>query len=43
VPIGDHPGRALVMADLLRVAAILQRIAADIDELARARSGGSRT
>ena len=36
-PDGDHPGRALVMADLPRVAAILQRIAADVDELARAR------
>jgi hypothetical protein len=40
---GDHPGPALVMADLPRVAAILQRIAADVDELARARPGGSRT
>src|SRR6266704_1530004 len=36
-PDGDHPGRALVMADLPRVAAILQRIAADVDELAQAR------
>ena len=36
-PDGDHPGRALVMVDLPRVAAILQRIAADVDELARAR------
>jgi hypothetical protein len=36
-PDGDHPERALVMADLPRVAAILQRIAADVDELARAR------
>jgi hypothetical protein len=36
-PDGDHPGRALVVADLPRVAAILQRIAADVDELARAR------
>lgn len=34
---GDHPGRALVMAGLPRVAAILQRIAADVGELARAR------
>jgi hypothetical protein len=34
-PDGDHPDRALVVADLPRVAAILQRIAAD--ELARAR------
>jgi hypothetical protein len=36
-PGGDHPGRALVVIDLPRVAAILDRIAADIDELARAR------
>jgi hypothetical protein len=36
-PDGDHPDRALVVADLPRVAAILQRIAADVDELARAR------
>ncbi len=36
-PGGDHPERALVVVDLPRVAAILDRIAADIDELARAR------
>jgi hypothetical protein len=36
-PEGDHPERALVAVDLPRVAAILDRIAADIDELARAR------
>jgi hypothetical protein len=36
-PGGDHPGRAHVVAGLPRVAAILQRVAADIDELARAR------
>jgi hypothetical protein len=36
-PGGDHPDRALVVVDLPRVAAILDRIAADIDELARAR------
>jgi hypothetical protein len=36
-PDGDHPDRALVMVDPPRVAAILQRIAADVDELARAR------
>ena len=36
-PEGDHPDRALVVADLPRVAAIVQRIAADVDELARAR------
>ncbi len=39
-PGGDHPGRALVVAGLPRVAAILDRIAADIDELARARRAG---
>jgi len=36
-PDDDHPDRAHVVADLPRVAAILQRIAADVDELARAR------
>jgi len=36
-PDGDHPDRAHVVADLPRVAAILQRIAADVDGLARAR------
>ena len=36
-PEGDHPDRAHVMVDLPRVAAILQRVAADVDELARAR------
>ena len=36
-PDGDHPDRAHVVADLPRVAAIVQRIAADVDELARAR------
>ncbi len=36
-PEGDHPDRALMVAGLPRVAAILDRIAADIDELARAR------
>src|SRR4051794_38918291 len=36
-PDGDHPSRALVVIDLPRVSAILDRIAADIDELARAR------
>ena len=39
-PGGDHPERALVVVDLPRVAAILDRIAADIDELARARRAG---
>lgn len=36
-PGGDHPERALAVTDLPRAAAILDRIAADIDELARAR------
>jgi len=36
-PDGDHPDRAHVMVDLPRVAAILQRVAADVDDLARAR------
>jgi hypothetical protein len=36
-PEDDHPCRAHVVADLPRVAAILQRIVADVDELARAR------
>ena len=36
-PEGDHPSRALVVVDLPRVAAIVQRIAVDVDELARAR------
>ena len=36
-PDGDHPDRAHVVVDLPRVTAILQRIAADVDELARAR------
>lgn len=37
---GDHPDRALVMVGLPRVAAILQRIAADVDDLAHARPRG---
>ena len=36
-PESDHPDKAHVMIDQPRVAAILQRIAADVDELARAR------
>ena len=36
-PEGDHPDRAHVVADLPWVAAIVQRVAADVDELARAR------
>ena len=35
-PDGDHPDGALILVDLPRVAAIVQRIAADVDELARA-------
>ena len=36
-PEGDHPDRAHVVVDLPRVVAILQRVAPDVDELARAR------
>ena len=36
-PEGDHPDRAHLVAGLPRVAAIVQRIAADVEELARAR------
>ncbi len=36
-PEGDHPDRAHVVVDLPRVVAILQRVASDVDELARAR------
>ena len=36
-PDGDHPDGALILVDLPRVAAIVQRIAADVDERARAR------
>ena len=36
-PAGDWPDTAPVMVDLPRVQAILERIAADVDELARAR------
>jgi hypothetical protein len=38
-PDPEDPDKALVVAGLPRVAAILQRIAADVDELARARPG----
>lgn len=34
-PGGDHPGRAHAVADLPRVAAIVQWVAANIDEAAR--------
>ena len=33
----DCPDRAIVAADLARVRAVIDRIAADVDELARAR------
>ena len=36
-PAADWPDRAVVAVDLARVAAVLGRIAADVDELARAR------
>ena len=40
-PDGDHAERALVVTGLPRVAAILDRIAAGIDELARAGGPGT--
>jgi hypothetical protein len=36
-PAADWPDRAIVAVDLTRVAAVIDRIAADVDELARAR------
>ena len=36
-PAADWPDRAVVAVDLARVAAVIDRIAADVDELARAR------
>jgi hypothetical protein len=36
-PAADWPDRAIVTVDLTRVAAVIDRIAADVDELARAR------
>ena len=36
-PSADWPDRAVVAVDLARVAAVIDRIAADVDELARAR------
>jgi hypothetical protein len=36
-PAADWSGRAIVAVDLARVAAVIDRIAADVDELARAR------
>ena len=38
-PSADWPDRAIVAVDLARVAAVIDRIAADVDELARARAG----
>ena len=40
-PSADWPDRAIVAFDLARVTAVIDRIAADVDELARA--GGPRT
>jgi hypothetical protein len=37
-PEADHPERCNIVVDVGRVGAVLLRIAADIDELARARS-----
>jgi hypothetical protein len=39
-PAADWPDRALVTVDLARVRAVIDRIAADVDELARARRAG---
>ena len=36
-PSADWPDRAVVAVDLARVAAVIDRIAADVDELGRAR------
>ena len=36
-PVADWPDRAVVAVDLARVRAVIDRIAADVDELARAR------
>ena len=42
-PAADWPDRAIVAVDLTRVAAVIDRIAADVDELARARRAGDPT
>jgi hypothetical protein len=42
-PAADWPDRALVTVGLARVAAVIDRIAADVDELARARRPGTWT
>jgi hypothetical protein len=39
-PSADWPDRAIVAVDLARVAAVIDRIAADVDELVRARRAG---
>jgi hypothetical protein len=39
-PSADWPDRAVVIVGLARVAAVIDRIAADVDELARARRAG---
>ena len=39
-PSADWPDRAVVTVDLARVRAVIDRIAADVDELARARRAG---
>ena len=39
-PSADWPDRAVVAVDLARVRAVIDRIAADVDELARARRAG---
>ncbi len=39
-PSADWPGRAVVAVDLARVRAVIDRIAADVDELVRARRAG---
>ena len=41
-PAADWPDRAIVAVDLARVAAVIGRIAADVDELARAAAGAHR-
>ena len=39
-PAADWPDRAVVAVDLARVQAVIDRVAADVDELARARRAG---
>ncbi len=40
-PAADRPDRAIVAAGLARGATVIDRIAADVDELARARRAGT--